>query len=264
MLSDKVRLAMQQLLQQPVVVRVQQRFPRAVRFLQNRFSTTSFTGLPLTLLLVVFLFNSMLLSQLTEEVVESDGVLGLDDKFTAMLYGVRSDWLSQTFYFLTQLGTRAAVFVVGALVTGLFLYKRRYVAILAFWLVMAGVGLSVQYGKTFISRNRPADVAYYPEHNYSFPSGHATTAMALFGMVAYFLCQHYRAPAQRRLIIAGAVLVIAGIGFTRIYLGVHFLTDVLAGYMLGALWLLLGISLTELMTYRSKRLAAKQQDPTSG
>ncbi len=244
-------------MQQPPVVRLRRRYPRTIHFLANRFSTSSFIGLPLTLLIVIFLFNSMLLSELTEEIIESGGVVRLDEKFTALLFGIRSNWLSQVLYLITQLGTRAAVFLVGAIVSVLFLYRRRYIPLLAFWLVMAGVGLSVRYGKTFISRDRPVDVAYYQEHNYSFPSGHATTVIALVGMVAYFLCRHYQQPASRRIIVFFAVLLIGAVGFTRIYLGVHFLTDVLAGFMLGTLWLLLGISLTEIASHRKKWANAK-------
>ncbi|MFT2009141.1 phosphatase PAP2 family protein [Pontibacter sp. 13R65] len=264
MLSDKVRQYFQEFMQQPAVVRLQERYPKPFQFLAHRFNTGSFTGLPLTLLVLVFLFNSMLLSQLTEEVIESEGIVRLDKKLTSLLFGVRSGWLSQAFFYLTQLGTRAAVFIVGAIVSVVFLYRKQYVTIVAFWLVMAGVGLSVRYGKTFISRPRPVDVAYYQEHNFSFPSGHATTAIALFGILAYFLCRRYRQPGQRRLIIASAVVLIGAVGFSRIYLGVHYLTDVLAGFMLGGLWLLLGISLTEMMLYRSKRVAKKHAGNPEG
>ena len=90
---------------------------------------------------------------------------------------------------------------MGGLATIVFLYRRRYTAVLAFWLTMAGIGLSVQYGKKFISRDRPMEVAFYPEHNFSFPSGHATTSMALYGML------HRGAPALGALAIGALALV---------------------------------------------------------
>lgn len=237
----------------PLVRRFWQRFPRASRFLLRRFDTSTFIGLPLTILLLVIGINAALLSQLTEDVLETEGVVHVDEAFTAFLYSIRSEWLSQLLYALTQLGTREAVFSIGGLATIVFLYRRRYTAVLAFWLAMAGVGLSVQYGKKFISRDRPELVAFYPEHNFSFPSGHATTGMALFGMLAYFAYRHMHAGKQRQLVLSAAAVLIVLIGFSRIYLGVHFLSDVLAGFLLGAMWVLLGISIMEVLSYLKQR-----------
>jgi undecaprenyl-diphosphatase len=123
---------------------------------------------------------------------------------------------------------------------------------------MAGIGLSVQYGKKFISRDRPAKVAFYPEHNSSFPSGHATTAISLYGMLAFFLYRHLKQKGQRRAILLLAAVLITLIGFSRIYLGVHFLSDVVAGFLLGAMWVLVGISVMEVLTYLRERGKVRQ------
>ncbi|MDX5417850.1 MAG: phosphatase PAP2 family protein [Hymenobacteraceae bacterium] len=237
--------------------RLKYRFPKTFSFLLRRFDTSTFIGLPLTILFLVIGINAALLSQLTEDVIESEGVVKLDEQFTAFLYSIRSNWLSQLFYALTQLGTREAVFAMGGLATIVFLYRRRYIAVLAFWLTMAGIGLSVQYGKKFISRDRPMEVAFYPEHNFSFPSGHATTSMALYGMLAYFMYRHLKRKRQRQTVLLASGILIVMVGFSRIYLGVHFLSDVLAGFILGAMWVLLGISLMEVMTYLQQRRASK-------
>ena len=242
---------------QPFVQRLKYRFPKTFSFLLRRFDTSTFIGLPLTILFLVIGINAALLSQLTEDVIESEGVVKLDEQFTAFLYSIRSNWLSQLFYALTQLGTREAVFAMGGLATIVFLYRRRYIAVLAFWLTMAGIGLSVQYGKKFISRDRPMEVAFYPEHNFSFPSGHATTSMALYGMLAYFMYRHLKRKRQRQTVLLASGILIVMVGFSRIYLGVHFLSDVLAGFILGAMWVLLGISLMEVMTYLQQRRASK-------
>ncbi|GAB2539122.1 phosphatase PAP2 family protein [Rufibacter soli] len=246
------------LLRQPLVQRLRHRFPRSSDFLLNRFDTSSFVGLPLTLLLLVIYVNISLLSELTESVVESEGVVALDKQFTNFLFGLRSGWLSQLLFSVTQLGTREAVFAMGGLATLVFLVRRRYAATLVFWLIMAGVGLSVQYGKKIISRDRPQEIlAFYPEHNFSFPSGHATTAIALYGMLAYFVYRHSQKTAQRTVILILAALLILLIGFSRIYLGVHFLSDVLAGFLLGSSWVLLGVSLMEFFTYRQNSKATR-------
>lgn len=238
---------------QPLVQRLRSHFPNTFRFLLRRFDTTTFIGMPLTVLILVIGVNAALLSQLTEDVIESEGVVHLDERFTFFLYSIRSEWLSHTFYAFTQLGTREAVFAIGGLASIVFLYRRRYTAVLAFWLTMAGVGLSVQYGKKFISRDRPTEVAFYPEPNFSFPSGHATTSMALWGILAYFGYRHLDKGLLRRATFLAAGVLILIVGFSRIYLGVHFLSDVLAGFLLGAMWVLLGISIMEVMSYLKSR-----------
>ena len=239
--------------QQPAVQWFSRRFPGLYRFLLRRFDTTSFMGLPLTLLLLAVGINAALLSELAENVIEMEGIVMVDKQVTAFLYSVRSNWLSQFFYAITQLGSREAVFAMGGLATMIFLYRRRYTAVLAFWLTMAGIGLSVQYGKKFISRDRPAKVAFYPVHNASFPSGHATTAISLYGMLAFFLYRHQEQKRKRRAIVVLAAVLILLIGFSRIYLGVHFLSDVLAGFLLGSMWVLVGISVMEVLTHLRAR-----------
>lgn len=252
-LSGHVKQAIGRVKRQPVVLRLRQRYPGLWQFIIDRFNTKVFVGLPLSLMVLAFAVNIALLSELTESVLDTEWIVTLDKEFTAMLYKMRSDTLSKVLYGFTQLGEQEAVFIIGGVVSAIFLYRRHYVALFAFWLALAGVGISTRYGKTFISRDRPADVAYYVVEHFSFPSGHATTAIAMFGLLAYFLYRHYYTHPRRGLLLWGAALLIIIVGFSRIYLGVHYLSDVLAGFLLGALWLLVGISLMEVMTYRRKK-----------
>ena len=254
LLSHKVRKARHWTLNHSLVQDFQERFPKIASFIGGRFHTKSFVGLPLTLVAVLAFVNVSLLSELTESVMDAEWIVMADKKFTTMLYDMRSPWLSQFLFLVTRLGDRETVFIIGAIVTGFLLYRRRFVAVIAFWLVMGGTGLSVRYGKTFISRARPADVAYYEVIHYSFPSGHATTALALYGMLAYFMYRHYSKSRYQKLCLWGAVILSVLVGFSRIYLGVHYLSDVLAGFLLGLLWMLVGVSLVEVMMYRKNKL----------
>lgn len=223
-------------------------------FISDRFHPKAFVGLPLTLVVVVATINVALLSELTESVMDAAWIVMADKEFTTSLYNIRSPWLSKFLFAVTQLADQQAVFIVGAFVSVIFLFRKRYLALTAFWLAMAGVGASVRYGKTFISRARPSDVAYYEVEHFSFPSGHATTSLALYGLLAYFLYRHYHRRSQyQSLAVWIAAVLILLIGFSRIYLGVHFLSDVLAGYLLGLLWLLVGVSLVEVMMFRKNK-----------
>jgi len=252
-LLHKVRQLRRKLLHSPPAQRMLGQEPAWARFIGRRLRTGAFVGLPLTLVAAALGLNLLLLSELTESIIESEWVVVLDMRFTAMLYQMRSEWLSQVLYACTRLANRETVFAVGGVLTAILLYRKRAVALVAFWLVLAGVGLSVEYGKTFIRRDRPAKVAYYPVENFSFPSGHATTVVGLYGMVAYFLYRHLGRRRGRRIVLWVATILMLLVGFSRIYLGVHYLSDVVAGFMLGALWLLVGISGMEVFMYRKKK-----------
>jgi undecaprenyl-diphosphatase len=92
--------------------------------------------------------------------------------------------------------------------------------------------------KNYFHRMRPKPswaLAY--EQTFSFPSGHSLFSMVLYGLIAYTLVTRRSRPGRRMLIVLCAAAMIACIGLSRIYLGVHWPTDVLAGYITGATWL---------------------------
>lgn len=113
------------------------------------------------------------------------------------------------------------------------LYRRHYIRSL----VMAGSLIAMPaffVVKETVQRARPVTeyVAQHGLHDFSFPSGHSTGTMAVYGMIAFLLYSH----AKGRLQLAAAglcVLIIIAVGFTRVYLGAHYPTDVLAGWTLG-------------------------------
>lgn len=224
---------------------VADRFPAATRWLAGRFATDSFTGLPLTGLLLVLVVSSITLSEVAENIVNAEPMVQVDHWFTDLLFNARTAGLSQFFYGVTWFGSlyaTVAAMVVGTAVL-LWQHKRRNVFIL--WLLILGVSGLVQVGKRTFGRDRPARVAYYSETGYSFPSGHSATAMTLYGLLGYWFARSSHRKRNRVWIGLTAVGLILAVGFSRIYLGVHFLSDVLGGYLLGICWLTVGIALTE-------------------
>ena len=224
---------------------VANRFPAATRWLAARFVTDSFTGLPLTGLFLVLVVSSMTLSEVAENIVNAEPMVRVDQWFTNLLFNARTSGLSQFFYGVTWFGSFYATVVAISLGTGVlwWQHKRRNVFIL--WVLILGVSGLVQVGKRTFGRDRPAQVAYYSETGYSFPSGHSATAMTLYGLLGYWFVRSSYQKRNRLLIGLTAVCLILAVGFSRIYLGVHFLSDVLGGYLLGICWLTVGIALTE-------------------
>ena len=138
----------------------------------------------------------------------------------------------------------------------LFWQKQKNAAATLTIVVIGGVGLNFLL-KDLFSRDRPMleerllDVDFY-----SFPSGHAMISIIVYGFLGYLLITRYR--RWQSLILSSSVILILLIGFSRLYLGVHWFTDVLAGYAAGLVWLLVCIlSLEIIRAYFIRRLATQ-------
>ena len=102
---------------------------------------------------------------------------------------------------------------------------------------LVGVVLLNQAFKFFVQRPRPEGFRLIAEAGYSFPSGHSMVAMAFYGLLAWMAWHYERDPLIRRVSVAGFGLIVALVGISRIYLGVHYASDVIAGFCLSAAWL---------------------------
>jgi undecaprenyl-diphosphatase len=122
------------------------------------------------------------------------------------------------------------------------------------WIVLGGwvaafggAGLLDYWLKLVVHRPRPVYAGTLLHHpTWSFPSGHAMGALVGYGMLAYVALLLRRASRRTRvLVVASAALLIGAIGLSRLYLGVHYLTDVVGGYVVGSVWLALCIGAAE-------------------
>jgi membrane-associated phospholipid phosphatase len=139
------------------------------------------------------------------------------------------------FIAITSVGNSLAIIAVAVGVALLIRHDRLLVARLAFALL--ATASSVELVKQAIARARPDALAWIgPLHSFSFPSGHAASAMALFGFLA-IIAFRLRSRVRRFTALAALGLLILGIGASRIVLAAHYASDVLAGYALGLFWL---------------------------
>lgn len=234
------------------VKRLKSRYPAVYQWLISRFDPTHFFGLPLLIILSLLLANGMIFSEIAEDVVNSESMVQIDQEVTLFLFARRSQPLSQFLLAMSEFGSQGVSIGMTVVVGLALLWKRLRWQTLSISLVMIGVGLSIHYGKLVFQRVRPLDVAYYQETNFSFPSGHSATVMGLYGWLAYFLIRRISRFRARLAIGFLAVLLVLLVGFSRIYLGVHFLSDVLGGYLVGATWLIVGISIIEWQRFRQQ------------
>jgi len=218
--------------------------PRTIAFVSARLDTRVFSGLSLTLLILAFVYVLALFAGIIEDVVTADPIVSADVRVANLLAAFRTDGLNTVFTWLTLLGKSQVVlcFLAAATLLIWIWLPKRY--ILSLYTVVIGSEAFTYLGKIALHRPRP-EAALYLEHSYSFPSGHATIAVSLYGFLTYLLIRFTRSwPAKVNLFFIG-VFVIVTIGLSRIYLGVHYLSDVWCGYLVGGMWLIIGIALAE-------------------
>jgi membrane-associated phospholipid phosphatase len=172
----------------------------------------------------------------------------LDDEVGQWVAENRLAWLDPLVLAVTQLGS-SVLLIPLLLAVGLTLGVRRHTWSPLALLASALLGAIALYtaGKAFTGRVRPQFDPLVVEQTFSFPSGHSTQAaaawLALAAVAVAWLPPARDIRRRRRLVWAGAVAVAVAVGFSRVYLGVHWLTDVLAGLALGAGWTLLLVRL---------------------
>jgi undecaprenyl-diphosphatase len=161
------------------------------------------------------------------------------------------------FIWLTGLGANPAIAAVCLTMTGLLWTARRSVLILPLWIAFLGGQATSWSLKYLVGRARPEFLEFASATSPSFPSGHSTSSMAVYGFVAFVLAFH--GPGGRLAILAPAAFaaLIALIGFSRIFLSLHHASDVLGGWLVGGFWLLMATVLSERLSLQDKRLPAR-------
>lgn len=175
-------------------------------------------------------------------------IISFDNTISESILYLRSDFFNHFFFFITKFGSWYFIisfFVCVSLL--LYIYKNRSY-ILPLFITIVGSGVTALIIKYLISRPRPGtNIALYTEIGSSFPSAHATLIFVFCGFIAYYVLQLNLALRQKIVINIFLTLIIILVGFSRIYLGVHFLSDVLAGYLIGFIWLIGVISFSKKM-----------------
>lgn len=188
------------------------------------------------------------LAKLAQEVLERE-TFTFDTNFLLWLHQFANPNLDNLMLFITNLGNPSTVVVVAG-VTLLLLWWRRYREEAKVFVLACLGGLILNTGlKLFFSKPRPELWhRLISEKSFSFPSGHALGSMVLYGFIAYELATHY--PQFAKVIYSLTLVLITVIGISRLYLGVHWPTDIIAGYGVGFLWLMICIAMLKLQRLR--------------
>ncbi|MBI2523985.1 phosphatase PAP2 family protein [Candidatus Peregrinibacteria bacterium] len=150
------------------------------------------------------------------------------------------------FYGITALANFSAILLASAVLTVMLWTQHRRTHVLVLWLTLIGSEGMATIGKLLFRRPRPSGLLpAIMENSYSFPSGHATSAVVLFGFLAYLLIREHRSWQIKVSAFLTALLLVFLVDLSRLYLGVHYVSDVLAGNALALTVLLFAIAIGE-------------------
>lgn len=229
------------------------RFPRSYRLLAKRLDPRRPGGLPLSLAVAAALYIAALVGGLVEALLEAEELIAFDQAVHDYMEAVRVEPFVDAFAWITTLGDSSTL-IAATLISTAFLWAHyRVHYILPLWVTQIGAQATTYLGKFALDRERPDFVAGVTAVAPSFPSGHATSAMAVYGFIAFLVARDLDGFRQRFEVVYWTLILITAVGFSRVYLSVHYASDVATGFLVGGFWLLVGIILAE---QRRGRLAA--------
>lgn len=177
-----------------------------------------------------------------------------DNSIISLVQGKISDRLTTIMLVITFFGSVKGVAIISAItIVLLFITNHRLLSLFLALSIGLGAGVLNRILKLYFKRERPDIQPIIQEHGYSFPSGHSMGSMILYGCIAYILYKVYKHTWAK---IAGAligIVLIFIVGISRIYLGVHYPSDVVGGYIAGGFWLLFCILIFTIIEKRKER-----------
>jgi undecaprenyl-diphosphatase len=172
----------------------------------------------------------------------SNKITAFDTAVTSFIQGLNSPFLTQVMKVFTFIGAGVPIAVIAVLIMILLftVFKHRRELVL-FAAVIIGSALLNLALKTIFHRARPDLNRLIEITGYSFPSGHAMAAVTLYGILTYLLWKHIPSQVGRNFLLIFSAFMIIMIGLSRIYLGVHYPSDVIAGFLASGAWLAFSI-----------------------
>ncbi|MCB5273193.1 hypothetical protein BJG92_00708 [Arthrobacter sp. SO5] len=189
---------------------------------------------------LVVVFLAFLGAEVYDNVVDDAGLASLDKPTLAWVEQLRSPALDSAVTAFTNIGGGIGMPILASILTAWLIWVSRT------WrpLILVGGAAAVSitataFGKRLVGRTRPdhADAVPPYENSPSFPSGHTLNTTVVIGVVVYLACLQVKRMMARVALIAAGVIFVAAMGLSRVYLGHHWMTDVIFGWLLGLAWL---------------------------
>jgi membrane-associated phospholipid phosphatase len=204
-----------------------------------------------------------LFAALARQVLAGAPITAIDQALANALHARATPLGTAVYRIVTAFG--GSWIIVIAIAVGLFFLVRRRWSYLAVWIIaLVGGGLLSMQMKTIFARPRPVFTnPLLIEQSFSFPSAHAMTSLITYGILAYFLWHEVHNRIVRILIVFAAVLLVVLVGISRMTLGVHYLSDVLGGFIAGGIWLGMCIAALSILHRGEARLAMIDEEEST-
>ncbi|MEC2070365.1 phosphatase PAP2 family protein [Alkalihalophilus marmarensis] len=216
--------------------------------MKKLYDYKTYTGL--ILLLIFFLITTYsILKGYTREV---------DRLLLENVANFHTDFLTKMMTFFSFIGATRPVIVISILFLGVIYLKYRHLqdVILLALVSLGSVTLNVLLKMT-IKRERP-ESSVIVESGYSYPSAHTMAAVSLYGMIIYLLWRHTPTIKARIILITFGVSMILMIAFSRIYLGVHYASDIIGGVLISSFWLLTLLAIFQRYLKKEKKKSTQK------
>ncbi len=176
--------------------------------------------------------------------VGNESIAHFDTAVIGFVQGLEAPWLTSIMRVFTWIGSGyvvATIALIGFIVL-YFVLRYRHQAFLLI-AVIAGSVLLNSALKTYFKRERPVIHRIMDANGFSFPSGHSMMAFALYAIIAYIAWRNVKTTMSRVVLVLFTAFMIITIGTSRIYLGVHYPSDIVGGFAASALWVTIAISM---------------------
>lgn len=180
----------------------------------------------------------ILFSVICYQILNYDSLVIDTNAYSFIADNIMNDGLTPILKVITELGGVVFTVVAGVLI---FIFCKKIRWFVTFDLV--GVTLINQLLKHIVRRPRPNILRLVEESGYSFPSGHSMVSMTFYGIIIYLVYKNVNDKYLKWLLITLLSLLILAIGFSRIYVGVHYFTDVVGGFLLGLAYLVIYVNI---------------------
>lgn len=218
----------------------------------QKLSPKGFLGIHLSVGLLLSIVFIITFSRLAKSIMANEPLAGMDYWVNENILYFRTPLVNTIMIIITQLGNQVFILICSAIIIFYMFLKGKIDIVISYITAIIGGGILNFILKIAIQRERPiSETTLIEVAGFSFPSGHAMLSVIFYGMITYLLIREVKSLKLDLFIVLLAIFIIFLIGFTRIYLQVHYLSDVIAGYIGGLFWLTINVISLEI--YRKKK-----------
>lgn len=224
-------------------------------WLKKRLTRGQYFGLELTVGAALFIVAAWMFGGIAEGVVTHESITSVDEQIARWFHAHELPSVTAVMRAVSALHTWPIGMLAGGFLLYVWIRREQLWAIFALCAVVGGIGLNTVLKLAFHRQRPTLSGLSSAMHTYSFPSGHTLAATLIYGVVVAYAVRKANSHAARIAIVAAAIAIVTLVALSRIYLGVHYLSDVLAAVTEGVGWLALCYTAAETFMARRARKA---------